>query len=298
MKIFITGATGYIGGAVAAELKRHGHEISALVRPDSDTRRLKNIGAVLVNGDLRSLPGMADEIASHNVFIHTAMAGQDSIEQDAIAVDAFTRPHLSGHFLYTSGVWVFGNTTGGPADETSPVKPLSLVAWRPGHEEKVLAAERAELRTSVIRPGCVYGHEQSLFKGWFAAAEKGEGIEVIGDGQNRWSLIDLEDLAVCYRLAIEKKLGGILHATDDSRLSMMQVAEAIRDAGGGQSTVTKLPLAEAQQKMGAFAEAFVVDQEISSAATRKALGWSLTSRDFLSSIARQWSLWEKASARR
>jgi nucleoside-diphosphate-sugar epimerase len=102
MRIFLTGATGYIGSAVAAALRNAGHEVGALVRADADTKHLRDLGAFLIAGDLDSLPALHDQLESYDAFIHMAQSRQNTVEADRAAVDTFTS--LKGHFVYTSGV--------------------------------------------------------------------------------------------------------------------------------------------------------------------------------------------------
>jgi nucleoside-diphosphate-sugar epimerase len=185
---------------------------------------------------------------------------------DKKAVDAFTAARR--HFVYTSGVWVLGNTK--RADESTPVNPLPLVAWRAAHEQQVLSSGGA-----VLRPGCVYGGRQSLLADWFASAEQKKPIRIAGDGDNRWALVNLHDLADCYVRAVEQRADGILHAIDDTHATLNECARALSDK------IEHTPVD--RQKLGAFADALLVDQVISSEATRRKLGWK-PSRTFTSSI--------------
>src|SRR6266849_2849802 len=154
MRIFMTGATGYIGGAVAAALRTRGHEVTALVRPESDANQLRDLGVVIVSGDLSTLPSLSDALGGHDVLLHVAQSqGEDSVALDGAAVDTFLG-RKNAQVVYTSGVWVLGNTT--HADERTAVHPLPIVAWRAAREQQVLDAGGA-----VIRPGCVYGGKQS-----------------------------------------------------------------------------------------------------------------------------------------
>lgn len=277
MKIFITGGTGYIGGAVAAALRGRGHEVAALVRADADPKRLRDLGVFLLTGDLQSLPDLHDQLVDYDAFVHTAQAAKNTAAADRAAVDTFTS--LPGHFVYTSGVWVLGNTR--HADEASPVNPLSIVAWRPSHEELVLGSGGA-----VVRPGCVYGGKQSLFAAWFAAAEQHEPIEITGDGDNRWPLVNLHDLADFYVRAVEQGATKVLHAIDDSRSTLNECAAALS------SDVVHVPLDAAREKFGAFADALALDQTIDSRESRAKLGWE-PKRTFLSSIDEQWREWRQ-----
>lgn len=276
MRIFLTGATGYIGSAVARALSAN-HEVGALVRPDAETRQLRDLGVFMVGGDLQSLPSLREQLESYDAFVHAAFSPQERSETDRIAVDTFTA--LGKPFVYTSGVWVLGNADG--VHEGSPVNPLPLVAWRPAHEERVLGAGGA-----VLRPGCVYGGRQSLLADWFAAAEQNRPLQIVGDGTQRWAMVDLQELADLYVRAVEQKARGVLHGIDDSHDSLETCARAIAPNG----TIEKIPLEVARTAMGPFADALAVDQVIASSETRQKLGWS-PRRTFLSSIAEQWQEW-------
>src|SRR5687768_14602820 len=178
MNIFLTGASGYIGGAIAEALRKANHDVAALVRPEAETRHLRDLGVMLIGGDLESLPSLRDQLAGYDAFMHTAQARPNTVVADRAAIDTFIA--LRGHLLYTSGVWVVGNNLS--AEEATPVDhPLPIVAWRVAHEELVLAAGGA-----VLRPGCVYGGRQSLCADWFAAAEQKRATKLVGDGQNHW----------------------------------------------------------------------------------------------------------------
>lgn len=277
MRIFLTGATGYIGGEVANALRRNGHEVAALVRPDSDTGRLRDLGAVLVSGDLSSLPSLRDQLENYDTFVHAAASSTEKAEADRIAVETFAA--IDRHFVYTSGVWVLGNTDS--ASEGSPVNPLPLVEWRPAHEERVLATGGA-----VLRPGCVYGGRQSLLGAWFAAAEQNKPLQIVGDGTNRWAMVDVRELADLYVRAVEQQAKGVLHGIDDSHDTLETMARAIAPQG----TIENLPLDLARTAMGPFADALAVDQVIASGETREKLGWS-PRRTFVSSVADQWNEW-------
>lgn len=280
MRVFITGATGYIGGAVAAALRIRGHEVAALVRADADAKRLRDLGVFLLTGDLQSLPALHDQLEGYDAFVHAAQSAKDTEAADRAAVDTFTA--LPGHVVYTSGVWVLGNTHG--ADESSDVNPLSIVRWRPPHEELVLGSGGA-----VLRPGCVYGGRQSLFVAWFAAAERNEPIQITGDGNNRWALVDLHDLSDLYVRAVEQRATKVLHGIDDSRATLNECAAAI---SSGSSAVEHVPLDVARAKLGGFADALAIDQTIDSRETRAKLGWQ-PKRTFLDSIEEQWREWRE-----
>lgn len=221
-----------------------------------------------------------DSLASlgdYDAYVHTAFSMTDPVAFDRSVVDAFTAK--DAFVVYTSGVWVLGNTGDRGADESSPVHPLPLVGWRPAHEQLVLASGR----NAVIRPGCVYGGKQSMLAGWFANADSGKPIEIAGDGENHWALVDLHDLADCYVKVIEQRAPGIFHAVDDTTATLDECARAVAPNGG----ITHVP-AE-----GFMADALLIDQHVSSVRTRDHLGWQ-PKRDFVSSVSEQWDEWRAA----
>jgi nucleoside-diphosphate-sugar epimerase len=270
VRIFLTGATGYIGNAVALALRARDHEVTALVRASADSGQLRDRGVVLITGDLGSLPSLADSVSEHDAYIHTAFSPTaDAVALDRTAVDIFTS--AGGYFLFTSGVWVLGNSTGGKRmDEDSPTNPLPLVAWRPAHEQMVLRSGK----NGVLRPGIVYGGRQSIAAAWFAAADQKRPVEIVGDGGNRWPWVHVEELAQLYARAVEQKAAGIFHGIDDTDATVRKAAEAV-------GPVTS------KDMEGPYAEALKSNQIVSSEKTRRKLGWN-PRKTFTSTIDEQW----------
>src|SRR5437879_2251330 len=94
-------------------------------------------------------------------------------------------------------------------DESSSENPIEFVKWRILHEQRLLAANIAGLRTVIIRPGCVYGKADGLTALWFSSAHGGS-VEVVGNGLNHWCMVHVKDLAEAYVLAAEKELSGVV----------------------------------------------------------------------------------------
>lgn len=286
MRIFITGATGYIGSSLVPVLRQRGHDVTALVRPQTNAKNLSDRGVAIVAGDLASLPSLANTLGGFEAFLHIAQANTpDAAALNRAAIDVFAAQ--KGFLVYTSGVWVCGNTGDKIADESTPTNPLAIVAWRPAQEQAVLATGRG----AVVRPGCVYGGKQSLCASWFAAAGKKESINLVGDGNNRWAMVNLHDLVDCYVRVAEQRATGIFHAVDDTNETLLGCALAVAQG----STIETIPVETARQKFGVFADALAIDQRVSSTATRQTLGWS-PARTFTSSLDEQWREWKTSGS--
>ncbi|MEA2165045.1 MAG: hypothetical protein QOK37_3172 [Thermoanaerobaculia bacterium] len=286
MRVFVTGATGYIGTEVVSALRKREHDVTALVRPQTDAKPLLDQGVVIMAGDLASLPSLSDSLGSFDAFVHIAQDhGPEAAALNRTALDVFTAH--PGHLVYTSGVWVFGNTNNEIVDESSPVNPLPIVAWRPEQEQAALATGRS----AVLRPGCVYGGRQSLCAGWFEASENKKPVYLVGDGNNQWAMVDLHDLADCYVRIVEQKATGIFHAVDDTNDTLLGCALGVAQG----SIIETIPIEKALEQYGPFADALNIDQRVSSTATRKKLAWT-PKREFTSSIDEQWTEWRASRA--
>jgi nucleoside-diphosphate-sugar epimerase len=197
MKVFITGATGFIGLAVGQAFARAGYEVYGLCRSEAKARLLAREEIRPVPGDLSRPETWAEAAAQATVVIHCAadlqagMVGPDRAAVEAL-IAAGPRGPRPKTLIYTSGVWVNGSTGEVAADETTPLNPLPIVAWRPAHEQAVLSA--TNVRGIVLRPGCVYGRSGSLTASWFEGAHK-KDLSAVGDGKNRWAMVHVDDLA-------------------------------------------------------------------------------------------------------
>ena len=308
MRIFLTGATGHVGSSVLDALMRAGHDVTALVRNNEKAADIARRGARPTIGDLSDPTSFAAAAEAQDGYIHTAFesaAGRwPDIERIALDVmlKAARRPRTSGSsapetrfFVYTSGVWVLGQVSD-PATEDAPVNPIALVAWRPDHEQLVLAAGTDRLRTMVVRPGVVYGGGDGLVADVFKSAVNGL-VRVVGDGNNRWPLVYDRDLADLYaRLASSDDASGLFHANDEGDERVNDIVDAIVQHLHGQPDVRHVPLDEARAKMGPYAEALSLDQVVRSSRAR-ALGWTPGLRSVAGNVPRLLEEWRAARNR-
>src|SRR5262249_31671363 len=232
MKIFITGATGFIGNADAQAYAQAGHRVYGLVRSPEKGRKLAAAEIGPVMGSMQDPNSYGEVARACGVLIHCAAEyTPQSTELDRLTMDTLIshaeQSQKSCTVIYTSGVWLYGNTGMQAADETSTPNPPEYVAGRIQTENSVLEGNSGLVRTLIIRAGCVYGGSGSLTADWFSGAAKHGSVRIIGDGSYRWSMVHLHDLARLYLLAGESSYGGeVFNGTDRSRFTVLECATA------------------------------------------------------------------------
>ncbi|NMO15619.1 NAD-dependent epimerase/dehydratase family protein [Pyxidicoccus fallax] len=295
MKVFITGATGTIGFHVARAFRRAGHEVVGLVRTPAKAKLLEQEEIHPVLGTLQAPAEWADEAARASVRVHAAVDyAADAAELDGKVLDVFLRQGAAGAqkptVLYTSGIWVQGDTGGVAVDEATPLRPHAKVAWRPAVEQRVLTAE--SVRGVVLRPGVVYGRSGSLTGMWFQGAVEGE-LRVFGDGANHWVTVHVEDLADAYVRAAERNVSGETFLLGDgSRERVRDMVDAVVRAAGGKARVTFVPPSQAPEGMRQLAECLALDQVADASKARRLLGWEPLHTGFSAEASTYLAAWK------
>jgi nucleoside-diphosphate-sugar epimerase len=294
MRIFLTGGTGYIGSAVLDAFVRAGHHVDALVRNSEKAEHVQGRGASPVLGDAADPASYADAAAAADGVVLTAYEySPRGVRVDATTIETvLATPVRPGRFLiYTSGVWVLGPAPAS-VDETAPLHPIELVTWRPAHERKVLDAATAGWRPIVIRPGVVYGGSRGIVGDLLKDASNSL-IRVIGSGDNHWPLVYDRDLADLYvRTATNPGASGVFHANDEGDETVNGIVAALSEHAKTAPSVRHVPLAEAKQKMGAYAEALALDQIVRSPRARS-LGWHPSLHSVAGNAARLFDEWRR-----
>lgn len=274
MRIFLTGATGFVGSAIVPELLKAGHQVLGLTRSEAGTDALIVAGAEAYRGELQDLDGLrrAVEVSDgviHAAFDHDFSKFAQNCETDRRAIDAIGA-ELEGSvkpFIVTSGLPM---TPGRLTSEEDVVAPGSS----PRFSEQV-ANELIErgLCVSVVRMSQVHDRDKQGMASYMIEHARRTGVSAyIGSGENRWSAVHRLDAGAIYRLAIEKaKAGARYHAVSEQGVSVRDVAQAIGQ--GLNVPVRSMAPDEGAEHFAWLARPVSMDTPASSALTRVQLGW-------------------------
>ncbi len=215
MRVFVTGATGYIGAAVVHELHNAGHRVVGLARSDKSARALAAAGAEAHRGTLEDLDSLRRGAAAadgvlHLAFVHDFDAYATAGETDRRAVAALGEALVDSDrpLVITSGITVL--TPGHLATEDAPADPTAASAPRIPSEEVIDSLAARGVRASAVRlPPSVHGHGDYAFVPTLINIARESGVSAYpGDGQNRWPAVHRLDAARLFRLALERGTPG------------------------------------------------------------------------------------------
>ncbi|MBW4028489.1 MAG: SDR family oxidoreductase [Acidobacteria bacterium] len=278
MRVFVTGATGFIGSAIVKELMDAGHQVLGLARSDAGTQALIAAGAEVHRGDLEDLESLRSGAAASDAVIHTAFrhdwtrfAESCELDKRAIEVIGEALQGSSRPFILTGGLAVIAH--GHLATEDDPPVPVS--SSHPRASEATGAALQARgVSTAVVRLPQVHDTVKQGLVSYLIAVARQKGVSAyVGDGQNRWAAVHRLDAARLYRLALEKhETGARYHAVAEEGVPLVDIATAV---GHGLNVPVRSISAEEAQKHFGFLGLFAGrDLHGSSAKTRQQLGWS------------------------
>ena len=282
MRVFVTGATGYIGGSVAVRLVAEGHQVSGLVRSAEAATKVRALGITPVMGTLADRTVLVEAARAADAVINAANA------DDADLLDAML-PALAGSgkvFLQTSGSSIVGDNAGGEPsdrvyDEDTPVAPLPDKARRVAINERVRAAARDGVRSVVLCPSLIYGtgtgvHKASIQVPQLIELARKSGVaRHVGRGLNVWSNVQIDDLVDLYLLALAKAAPGSFFYAENGEASMKALAEAISRLLGFGGRTEAIALEDAVKEWGGVAAAFTFgsNSRVRARRARADLGW-------------------------
>jgi nucleoside-diphosphate-sugar epimerase len=283
MKIFLTGASGYIGGSVATALINGGHTVSGLVRSDASAKKIKAFGVDPVLGTLEDDAILETAAANSDVVINAANADHED------AAKALLRP-MAGTgktFIHTSGSSVVGTQACGQKvddiyDEDTVFTPSPGRAARVALNEFILSQKSQGIRTIIVCPSLIYGlgrgaTEHSMQVPWLIEVARKHGVaKHYGPGENMWSNVHMDDLVDLYLLALDRAPAGAFYYAENGENSMKELAVAISRMLGLSGEPQSMSLEEAAGEWGegAAQNSMGSNSRVRAVRARSELGWT------------------------
>ena len=297
MKIFMTGASGYIGGTVADSLLKAGHSVAGLARTEDAAAKLRAHGMHAVRGDL----------GSHSL-VRNAAREADSVINCANAEDPFVVAAIleglagSGKpFLHTSGTSVVGDKVAGKLSpkvfhEDTPLEPMPEKIQRVAVHRSVLAAAAQGIRSVVLCPSLIYGQGRGAnpdsiqVPTLIRQAIKSGVPRYVGDGENVWSTVHIEDVADAYLLALDGARAGSFFFIENGEASLKSIVVSIGRLLGGKRAAEGWSIDEAIAEWGPMAVWFSLggNSRVSADKARSMLGWKPRGAELFHEIEQGW----------
>jgi nucleoside-diphosphate-sugar epimerase len=222
---------------------------------------------------------MARAASEADAVIHTAIdfnANPGQVDEAAVRGILAGLEGSGKAFIYTSGVWVHGDTKGRMVGEVTRLDPPPLIAWRPAVEDLVVQAKESGVRGLVFRPGRVYGRKTGFLKEMFDTAREHGAVRVIGNGEYHWSCVHIDDLADLYARAIAEPAAGEVFITCGGMPQpAKKIALAVAKASGIEGKLEFIPLPAAREQMGPIADCIAMDCKTGSTKAARFFGWTV-----------------------
>lgn len=286
MKLFVTGASGWVGSAVVPELLSAGHRVVGLARSDASADALTAIDADVHRGDLEDLDSLARGAKDADGVIHLAFrhdfenfVGAGELDHRAITALGETLAGSDRPLVVTSGT--AGHAPGQVLTEHDAAAPHSPRTSEPA----ALAFTDRGVRVAVVRLApTVHGDGDYGFVPRLIEVARDKGVSgYVGEGANRWSAVHRDDAAVLFRLAVESAPNGtVLHAIGEEGVATRDIAETI--GRHLNIPVTSIPAENAMEHFGWIGAFFSLDLPVSSTLTRERFGWRPSRRGLLDDL--------------
>lgn len=281
MRIFVTGATGFIGTELVKELIEAGHQVRGLTRSDAGAEQLKAVGAEVHRGDLEDLDSLRSGATGMDAVVNLAFNHDFSKfakngEDERKAIEALASVLEPGKLLVvTSGT---GMASGGPGHlRTENDPPASSEAIPRQPEQTASAAAERGVHVAIVRLPQVHDTRKQGLVPLLTQLAREKGVSAyVGDGANRWAAAPLKDVAHLYRLVVEHTGRGVTvyHAVQEEGVASREIAETL--GKGLQVPVVSIDADKAAEHFGWFAHFAGLDMPASSERTRKMLNWEPT----------------------
>jgi nucleoside-diphosphate-sugar epimerase len=288
MRVFLTGGTGLIGSAIVPELINAGHQVLGLARSETSAKALLSAGAEVLMGNLEDLRTLRDGISRVDGVIHCAFEldfanFEKNSETERLAIAAFGTS-LAGSdrpLIVSSGLGLEAPTRPITEDVDSP----AVSASPRGPEQAARSLRQQGINVTVVRVPQVHNTvKQGLITSLIAVARQAGQSAYVNEGLNCWPAAHVTDVALLYRLALEKREASRYHAVAEEGVPLRDIAAAI--GRGLKVPVASISLEEARTRFGRIGGYVGMDLSASSAWTRKRLGWIPTGPGLMEDLDR------------
>jgi len=292
MRVFVTGATGFIGTELVKELIASGHQVRGLTRSDAGVEQLKAVGAEVHRGDLQDLDSLRSGATGMDAVVNLAFNHDDmskfvqNAKDEIQAIEALGSVLEPGKLLVvTSGIGITSGAPGHVRKETDPPTDSPAMPRRPEQAAQALAAKGVHV--AIVRLPQVHDTRKQGLVTWLIHIAREKGVSAyVGDGANRWAAAPLKDVAHLYRLAVENTGPGMTtyHAVQEEGVSLRDIAETI--GKGLKVPLASIPGEKAAEHFGEFfGRAAALDMPASSEWTRKTFAWEPTGPGLIEDLA-------------
>lgn len=279
MRVFVTGATGFVGTEVVKDLIKGGHQVRGLTRSEEGAKQLTALGAEVQRGDLADIESLRAGAAGMDAVVNVAFNSDyskfvQSAEEELKAIEVLGASLEPGKLLVvTSAIGMVGGAPGQLRRETDAAVDIPSLPRRP--EQAGHAVAEKGVRVAIVRLPQVHDtHKQGLVTLLIQTAREKGFSAYVGDGATRWAAGPVKDVAHLYRLAVEKSGPGVstYHAVEEEGVTVRVIAEAI--GKGLQIPIVSIAPEKANEHFGMFGPFATQDMPASSEWTRKTLNWT------------------------
>jgi nucleoside-diphosphate-sugar epimerase len=278
MRVFVTGATGFIGTELVKELIASGHQVRGLTRSDAGVEQLQAVGAEALRGDLTDLDSLRRGATGMDAVVNLAFNHDwskwvQNAADEIKAIEALGSVLAPGKLLVvTSGIGLTSGAQGSARKENDPPMDSPTIPRRP--EQTARAVATKGVHVAIVRLPQVHDTRKQGLVTMLVQIARDKGVSAyVGNGAARWAAAPLKDVARLYRLAVEKTGQGVTtyHAVDEAGVSLRDIAETL--GKGLKLPVVSIPIEKAAEHFGMFGHFATLDMPASSEWTRKTLQW-------------------------